>query len=481
MSHNTRSQTSRTTSEVGEDMSQAEIEILQQRQNEKEKLLRAQAEALQKRQHDLILKEAELRKSKNTIDVINSQELAGILEGIQTNLEKLNSLSSLPDDMRNLNSRLNELSLRVDPEFISAKPLTNPLPTLNETYVTRPQSLISITETADEPPAMRLKDVIDSIPRYDGHKIPVYQFCKICDRALKLISPHQEYHLVQLIINKLQGNALTAVDGVDFRHIASLTRHLRAIFGPNKSLNQYRGELGNLYMKPNEDIFAYVDRAKELRSAIIDGETLLYGGDDVNIQIIDADCRESFINGLPSDLLVRVRLQGTLYNLDEAITSAIQLHKTLEAESIRKKPTNVIKSYSTPRVDYPSPTNTPRHQILQNPIRSFIKPLIPGQPGPNTPVGKVCRYCKDPGHLIEECQKLAYRNSVLTNRNTQINAASQPFFGSSNQGQPPKNSGNTTGVPANPGAQPNAEAIRHHSPTRSVHFQDQTPPLLPQG
>lgn len=65
--------------------------------------------------------------------------------------------------MRNLNSRLNELSLRVDPEFISAKPLTNPLPTLNETYVTRPQSLISITETADEPPAMRLKDVIDSI------------------------------------------------------------------------------------------------------------------------------------------------------------------------------------------------------------------------------------------------------------------------------------------------------------------------------
>ena len=61
-------------------------------------------------------------------------------------------------------------------------------------------------------------------------------------------------------------------------------------------------------------------------------------------------------------------------------------------------------STNTPRAILPRPTNTP-----------FIKPLIPGQPGPNTPGQKICRYCKNERHLIDECRKLAYRRSITDN------------------------------------------------------------------
>jgi len=97
---------------------------------------------------------------------------------------------------------------------------------------------------------IRFKDVVDSIPRYDGHKISVFQFSKICERALHLIPSHQEHYLVQLIINKLQGHAYTAIQGTDFQTVGELTRQLKKIFGPNKSVNQYRGELGNIQGGP---------------------------------------------------------------------------------------------------------------------------------------------------------------------------------------------------------------------------------------
>jgi len=125
----------------------------------------------------------------------------------------------------------------------------------------------------------------------------------------------------------------------------------------------------------------------------------------------------SFINGLSSDLLVRVKLEGRTDTLDNVITSTIQLTKTLEAENKRKKGSyhvNVNKPFNNPRVDYTVKQNNSLEKLFE--ARStnipFIKPLIPGQPGPNSPIEKFCRYCKTPGHLINECRKLAYRQSL---------------------------------------------------------------------
>jgi len=410
MAYSTRSGAgSRGSSETGDNVSTAEMEILQQRLIEKEKTLQEQAQALQLKQKELQEREMNLRKEKDA--AVGIEGLSSILNNLT---KEIAALKILPEQVKWLTEQVTNLQAPPkDTQFEN-------LPTGSEA----PQPFIATNtlpenrSTVDSVSPIRFKDVIDSIPKYDGHKMSVFQFSKICERALKLIPSQQEPYLIQLIINKLQGHAYTAIEGMTFYTLSHLISHLKKIFGPNKSLNQYRGELGNLYMMPNEEIFNYIERAKDLRAAIIDGEVDTYGSlMPQDEDRIDRDVLESFINGLPSDLLVRVKLEGRTDTLDNAITSTIQLTKTLEAESKRKKGpyhVNISKPFNNPRVDYTAKQSNPTERTIEtrsSPV-PFIKPLTPGQPGPNSPVEKVCRYCKTPGHLINECRKLAYRQSL---------------------------------------------------------------------
>lgn len=466
MAHNTRSQSSRASSESGElSLSQVELEVISKKLQDKEKLIQEQAQALRDRQIELDEREADINKEKNA--TVGTEGLSTVLYSLR---QEIASFKNLPAQIEQLTHRVNGLTLQpgVITTPVEDSQQQNILADeLRVKYDNSPRPIHSPSEFVSP---IRFKDVIDSIPRYDGHKPPVFQFSKICERAYKLIPPQQEQYLVQLIINKLHGHAYTAIEGMNFSTVASLTYHLKKIFGPNKSLNQYRGELGNLYMLPSEDIFYYIERTKELRSAIMDGEINLYGSlSPQDEDRIDQDVLESFINGLPTDLLVRVKLEGQFSNLDSAIASTIQLSKTLEAESRRKKHAYPIKPNSTPRVDFPArnPTttnlrsNTNNHSTFQRPSNQpFIKPLIPGQLGPNSPNAKICKYCKNPGHLIHECRKLAYRRSFEN-----IPGTTEPM------------PGNSMSVSENQAAHRNANQIERPNPTKIVRFQQAPTPI----
>jgi len=434
MAYSTRSGAgSRGSSETGDNVSTAEMEILQQRLIEREKTLQEQAQALQLKQRELQEKEINLKKEKDAAVGIE------VLSSILNNLTKeIAALKILPEQVKWLTEQVTNLQVPSKDTQIENLPTgSESLPATKPFVATEPfiatNTLPENRSSIDSVSPIRFKDVIDSIPKYDGHKMSVFQFSKICERALKLIPSQQKSYLIQLIINKLQGHAYTAIEGMTFYTLFHLISHLKKIFGPNKSLNQYRGELGNLYMMPNEDIFNYIERAKDLRAAIIDGEVDTYGSlMPQNEDRIDRDVLESFINGLPSNLLVRVKLEGRTDTLDNAITSTIQLTKTLEAESKRKKGSyyaNVNKPFNNPRVDYTAKQSNPPEKTIETrslPVQ-FIKPLTPGQPGPNFPVEKICRYCKIPGHLINECRKLAYRQSLqLPGNNRDVANASHP-------------------------------------------------------
>lgn len=171
------------------------------------------------------------------------------------------------------------------------------------------------------------------------------------------------------------------MDCCEFSNINQLLFTLKQVFGPNKSLNQYRGELVNTFMKHNDSIFDYIARIKELKSVIIDCELTTHGYlNDYTLYQIENDTLDSFINGLPPDLLVRVKLEG--YNsLEDSFIRVIRIAKTIETETSRRKPS--FASHATPqtRKDIPSvpqpvqnPENTPTFQILRKPHTPFIKP-----------------------------------------------------------------------------------------------------------
>lgn len=388
-----------------------EVEIYNQRLEEREKRLQEQANALAVRQ-------AEMEQTgSNNMDQI---------------LQKLSFLDSLSAQMERLDRRMNDMQ-------DASSQIMAPPPTLASSQA-QPRM-----EPQIESSPIRLKDAIDTIPKYDGHKMSVFQFSKICERALQLIPQYHEYHLVQLIINKLQGHAYSAVEGVEFHSVLELTRRLKETFGPNKNTDQYRGEFANIYMKPGEDILDYVARVREYHSIIIDCETDRTGyiNPDTRDQI-DSSAMTNFVNGLPPDLLIRVKLERC-FTFEESIITAIQLSKQIEAENARKRAANPNRA---PRADFPynshsMPNNfsnnyrkqsdqQPPPTLQRNPNRPFIKPLIPGQPGPNFPT-KVCFYCKTPGHFMKDCRRYAY------NLRMEQNQRSAPI---------PQDQGNSHSVPA---------------------------------
>lgn len=370
-------------------MTPDELELYNQRLEEKEKRLQEQAAALQARQAEM--------ETRNPPESTTMEQI----------LQRLSFIDTLPETLEALNRRITEVQ-----NSTSRPPVAPSIP--SSPPVLRTQS---VQDTPFEQSPIKLKDAIDTIPKYDGHKMSVFHFSKICERALQLIPQYHEYHLVQLIINKLQGHAYSAVEGIEFHSVFELTRRLKRIFGPNKTTDQYRGEFANIYMRYNEDIFDYVTRVKELYSILIDCETDITGYiSNEKKDELNHTAMTNFINGLPSDLLVRVKLEGC-YDFEDSIATAIQLSKTIETEAARKRPSQSIRQ---PRADFPqlSPRqsdNVKRNdgisaqpQILQ---RSFIKPLIPGQPGPNFPT-KVCHFCKTPGHFMRECRKFAYQQRI---------------------------------------------------------------------
>ena len=399
-------------------MNPAELEGISRRLIEKERMLREHAQALRLREEEVERRRREIEQGRPPVDTNIDSRLNSMRQAMTTlTVDLPERLDDMSQRITNLDEKINHGTFRT---------LRDGEPRLR----TREPGPGSPTEPPTSP--IRLKDVIDSIPKYDGHKMSVFYFCKMCERALKLIPQNQEYHLVQLILNKLQGHAYAAIEGSEYTTVHELTKRLRKIFGPNKSTDQYRGELANIYMKNNENLFDYIERVKELQTAIVDGESTDYGTiDSTTRAAIEFTTKESFINGLPSDLLIRVKLEQC-YTLEDTITITIQLSKQLEAENLRKRSyQNKEKTYNysyradAPQNRGPSLSNIARtagnfqnasNSSSSNPQRGsvgpspFIKPLVPGRPGPNTP--QVCFYCKTPGHFMSECRKLAYRRNM---------------------------------------------------------------------
>lgn len=96
------------------------------------------------------------------------------------------------------------------------------------------------------------REATESVPSFDGYNIPLTQFARACRRAKDIVSPHSEYHLTKLIINRLRGRAYYAVEDEPCDSITQLLDLLNGAFGSPKTIDQYRGELSACYLKSGE-------------------------------------------------------------------------------------------------------------------------------------------------------------------------------------------------------------------------------------
>lgn len=282
-------------------------------------------------------------------------------------------------------------------------------------------------------PKVSFREATDSVPYFDGYNIPLQQFTRACRRAREIIPPSAERNLTKLLINKLGRRAYYAVEDEPCDSVTELVDLLTGAFGPPKTLDQYRGELSIIYMRLNEHVLDYISRVKDIRTSILDAERRDKGRlDSQFIDEVDNLTARSFYQGLPLEYRLQIgERERSRYS--DAFATAKLIAKRQELDKQRyetrirpdREPRSVAPvgkplAHSTPqRGDYP-PYRDTRYRSSDSPRRetpsrtygaqNTAYPASPSPRGENSQV-KICRYCKNRGHEIEECRKRQYNNA----------------------------------------------------------------------
>lgn len=276
------------------------------------------------------------------------------------------------------------------------------------------------------------REATESIPSFDGYNIPLAQFARACRRAKDIVPPHSEYHLTKLVINRLRGRAYYAVEDEPCDTITQLIDLLNGAFGSPKTIDQYRGELSACYLKAGEHMLDYISRIKDLRTAILDAERREKGILSLaEIDNVDGLTARSFCDGLP--LQYRLQMCQEHYSRPfEAFSVAKILAKREEldrqrnagsAPPSRSNPAPRAPEYGRQAERYRPPPQ--RYDRGAPPPRAITdgtrvppprETQVPARYSPPTARATDnnlwCRYCKIPGHEIQECRKRAYNNNL---------------------------------------------------------------------
>lgn len=308
-------------------------------------------------------------------------------------------------------------------------------------------------------PYISLRDAAETILPFDGKNMPVSQFANSCISAKSMISPNAEYGLVQMIKNKLVGPALRVALSGEYNNLEALLTVLQARFAPVYSSSQLHGELSKVTQYPDETVVDYGSRV----SMILQQLKSCYQAETPNqaVQFMNSaetNAIRNFLTGLKTDIYTRIypRDPGTL---NTAIESAIRAETDYTEHSQRMKITEgLMQSIRCNNClgyghnTYSCSTINPLAQIshvqwqpkvctyCKNPgharaeCRALLQPRVPtrnilpnmGIRNPNlgnyrynrpnyaTPrsAGLFCRYCKTPGHSLEQCRKRQYNNNL---------------------------------------------------------------------
>ncbi|KYN00134.1 hypothetical protein ALC62_09095 [Cyphomyrmex costatus] len=339
---------------------------------------------------------------------------------------------------------------------------------------TRDLSPLRIDHSNNNKIKVSFREITDSVPYFDGYNIPLSRFVRACRRAKEIISPNAERDLTKLLINKLGHRAYYAVEDEPCDSIADLIDLLTGAFGLPKTIDQYRGELSIIFLKPQEHVLDYISRVKELRTAIIDLERRekRYLDPYFLSQVDDLTAR-SFIDGLPFEYRIQMGTEERVshtraFATAKAISKRQELDKRREIDNRRDTRYRADYDKTAPRQQNASPADqrqsrsyrdTPPQQ--SDPRRVRFPPPITNPREPNTrssyqhqyqntrepyqsthtvsqsaPI-KTCHYCKKVGHDINECRRREYNNN--------LRATSQQ-----NQSGPPGNGKTSSGHDANP-------------------------------
>ncbi|OAD52219.1 hypothetical protein WN48_02574 [Eufriesea mexicana] len=164
----------------------------------------------------------------------------------------------------------------------------------------------------------------------------VISYCQTLRRARNMLTPDAEAAFVRLLGGSLKGRAYRAIEGCYFISVAEVCARLKAKFDRPHCDEIYRGQLALVKQEPNESIAHYVNRVKDLRSAILEY-------DHVDMRRIDDLALSCFTRGIDPRVRTELRRRDPGHVL-EAFDIAEELASELEDDA---------EWYNSRRTTYP--------------------------------------------------------------------------------------------------------------------------------
>lgn len=286
-----------------------------------------------------------------------------------------------------------------------------------------------------------MRDALEAVPNFDGGNIPFVYFVEGCEAALSMVTPTQEINLVRAVRNKLKGDAHRTILGKTFGSMREFVEFLRTKYGLRETVYEAQGRLAYLCQKKDEKVITYANRVRELGKRILDTQKRETGIVSPEFQnSIEKHLKTSFLRGLNKEIIITK--DGTF---DEIESRAIEAEKELETVNMirrvvlaenasgekrastrrritcqycRKKGHTADKCW---QINKPTQALNKKRNQKSNPSQNNTN--INGKQSSNSGTQQnsnnqnqntsiTCRYCKKPGHILEECRKRIYNNNV---------------------------------------------------------------------
>lgn len=257
-----------------------------------------------------------------------------------------------------------------------------------------------------------LSILLKFIKPYDGSRETLNSFLVNCSNAYDLATDAQKDILFKYILCQLQGKAQNACSIKEFTNWIQLKEFLKTQFSERKHYAHLLTDLQECKQTYNEPVSQYALRIETCLSQLLTEISISHGHKSREMIGRTAAMEELALHHFQMGLvprisnIVRCRSPKTL---NEAINIAISEEK-IQQSILKHSPSNArpeqklsniqSKSFQIRRNQNP---NTFNRNLPNNPNSNY-----PNRHGPSTSI--FCRYCKTPGHTLEQCRKRQFNN-----------------------------------------------------------------------
>ncbi|KAI4473513.1 hypothetical protein M0804_015308 [Polistes exclamans] len=283
--------------------------------------------------------------------------------------------------------------------------------------------------------SFKLRELIEQVPNFDGHNVPVTQFTRACRRALESLpansSAEMETSLTRLLLSKLSGHAYLVIEGLRINKVECLIERLKDAFLPSRGSNYYRGQLATEFMRPGEHMLDYFSRIKELTQSILDETTESSVHVERRVELaIEREGLDALIRGLPRDYKTALKFEY-FSNFDEILICLLKIDKQIKEEDSKMGILRTEGQVKDDKKGNVSPTFRNREanirQIKESIVCEYCHKL--GHKGDDCFRETVCNYCRKQGHPENRCFKRKRDNSNRSGRTSPNDSTSQTKTG----------------------------------------------------